>query len=168
MNQYPCGWIFSYFPDENQASHCCHDINRTKSSISALCSGRFVQMSDQHNGTSSLLCNHSQFSEHRTHFICPIHIHIRSNKGLYRINNYKPHMILPDCLFNSIIRQDCSYSQSLRKCFPMSQSHHLRIPDAYPKSGLFLNICFREYLKYQSNVSVFAMNGSHQQKQQYL
>ena len=24
MNQYPCGWIFSYFPDENQASYCCY------------------------------------------------------------------------------------------------------------------------------------------------
>ena len=31
-----------------------------------------------------------------------------------------------------------------------------------------LNICFREYLKCQSNVSVFAVNGFHQQKQQYL
>ena len=45
-------------------------IGRISSNFtSALCSGRFVQMSDQHNGTSSLLCNHSQFSEHRTHFI---------------------------------------------------------------------------------------------------
>ena len=28
---------------------------------------------------------------------------INSLKSLYRINDYKPHMILPDCLFNSII-----------------------------------------------------------------
>ena len=60
-------------------------------------------MSDQYNGTTGLLCNHSQFSKHRAYFICTVHIHICSNKRLYRINNYKPHLILSDCFFNSII-----------------------------------------------------------------
>ena len=64
-----------------------YDINRAKSPVSTLRTRRFIQMSDQHNRTAGLLSDHSQFSKYRTDFICPVHIHIGTDKCLYRIND---------------------------------------------------------------------------------
>ena len=99
------GSIFVFLTDEEQAADTRRKVNGSKSTISALHTGILVEMPDQHDRTSGTMRHITKLPKDRPDFICPVHIDIRSEKCLDRIDNNELHAVLSDSSLNSAVRK---------------------------------------------------------------
>ena len=97
MDQHPrCGAVLQ-LADKEQTADCRRNVDRPQSPVGALRSCGFVQVSDQHDSAPGSLCNVSQTAEYRAHLVCSVHVHICTQKSLYRVNDNQPCAVFPDC-----------------------------------------------------------------------
>ena len=89
--------------NKQQTADCRRNVDRPQSPVGALRSCGFVQVSDQHDSAPGSLCNVSQTAEYRAHLVCSVHVHICTQKSLYRVNDNQPCVVFPDCPCDAFI-----------------------------------------------------------------
>ena len=130
MDKHPrCGTVLQ-LANKQQTADCRRNVDRPQSPVGALRSCGFVQVSNQHDSAPGSLCNVSQTAEDGTDFICPVHVHICAQKRLYRVNDNKPCVVLPDCPCYALIGKG-------QRCVPIvNDKHSFKVCFRFHQSGL--------------------------------
>ena len=90
----------------------------------------FVQVSDQHDSAPGSLCNVSQTAEYRAHLVCSVHVHICTQKSLYRVNDNQPCVVLTDCPCDAFI------GKGQRRVSIVNDKHSFKVCVCFYQSGL--------------------------------
>ena len=76
------------------------------------------------------LCNVSQTAEYRAHLVCSVHVHICTQKSLYRVNDNQPCAVFPDCPCYALIGKG-------QRCVPIvNDKHSFKVCVSFHQPGL--------------------------------
>ena len=117
--------------NQQQAAYGGSQIDGAEAAIGALRAGRFIQMPDQHDRAACALRDVAQLAEDRAHFVGAIHVDLRAEKCLHRIDDQQSCMVLPNGFFNPVVRK-CELLVAV-----VNDEHTVKVCSRFQKAGLY-------------------------------